>query len=177
MVLGYVPRGLIRISAGRGLCKLSTRSFLSTNTRTSTKTAHSLALSLYKPTGSALVRFASNTTKPPGIESIDTKHEAEISQRVMRAHPERVSSESTTHPLFHEVVDAPDLPEPDMMAGIKGDLVRADGRLMITTDSLRKLSKKRSLFKRYQKTLFTLVWLASYLTLQHPYLQSIWLGI
>ena len=177
MVLGYVPRSLIRISAGRGFCKLSTRSFLSTNTLSPTKAARSLALSLYKPTGSALVRYASNATKPPGNEQIDTKHEAEIGQRVMRAHPERVSSESTTHPLFHEIVDAPEQPDPDMMAGIRSDLVRADCWLTITTNNLRKLFKRHLVFKMYQKMLSTLAWLASYLTLQHPCLLSIWLGI
>ena len=84
-----------------------------------------LALSVYKPLPTALLRYAS--TAVPG-DDIDLKREEKIGEKKMRAHPERVSAESTTHPMFHEVATKDDEENVDMMAGIRQDLVRNDSR-------------------------------------------------
>lgn len=103
----------------------STKLCISSKARLSSyRSPRNLALALYKPGTSALVRYASSSSNPPGVEDIDAKREEKIGQKVMRAHPERVSSESTTHPPFHEIVDNNAEKEVDMMAGIRHDLVR-----------------------------------------------------
>ena len=83
--------------------------------------ASRLAISLYKPAPTALLRYASTAT--PG-DNIDHKREERIGEKVMRAHPERVSAESTTHPVTHEIVEEGEEEDIDMMAGVKSDLVR-----------------------------------------------------
>ena len=127
MVLVTVPRALARSSispARAGLHNLSTKAYLQTHSRWTPMNASSIALTPYKPCTSALVRYASKVVRPI-LPPIDKEREAAYGRRLLRAHPERVSSESTTHPIFHEIVEPPPRPDPDMMAGINGDLVRS----------------------------------------------------
>lgn len=73
-----------------------------------------------KPLTMSLVRF--ETTRRP-IDNIDVKHEEQVGQTVMRAHPDRVSADSTMHPVFGEVGKEEEEKDTDMMAGIRSDLV------------------------------------------------------
>ena len=82
--------------------------------------SNKLAISLYKPASTALLRYASTTA--PG-DNIDFKREEKIGEKVMKAHPERVSSESSVHPIMHEVATEDPEEDVDMMAGIRQDLV------------------------------------------------------
>lgn len=127
MVLITLPRVLARSSispARAGLRNSSTKAYLQTYSRWTPSKAGSIALTPYKPCALALVRHASKTIIRPVLQPIDKEREAAIGRRILQAHPERVTMESTTHPLFHEIVEPPPSPEPDMMAGINGDLVR-----------------------------------------------------
>ena len=55
------------------------------------------------------------------------KHEKELQKGHIDPHPEEVSPDSTTHQVFHEK-GVPEAEEDvDMMAGIRGDLVRCQG--------------------------------------------------
>lgn len=73
----------------------------------------------------ALTRFAA--TKGP-MDKIDTKHEADLGKSKLEAHPETVSSESSTHPVFHEIATPEEEKDTDMMLGIRQDLVSKHAR-------------------------------------------------
>lgn len=53
----------------------------------------------------------------------DKAWEKEISERVMNAHPERVSMTSTIHPMFGEVATKDPEDDVDMMKDIRHDMV------------------------------------------------------
>lgn len=63
------------------------------------------------------------------MDSINKKHEEEIARQKLEQHPELVSADSSTHPLFGEVGSTSEKSEKeddtDMMAGVKADLVSA----------------------------------------------------
>jgi hypothetical protein len=131
-VVRAVPRSFLRPNVQNNFINTYSKTYLSTNARLTTfQAARPAGLTLYKPSTAALVRYASNTSNPPGIDPINTQKEEKIGEKVMRAHPERVTLESTTHPPFHELGEASQEKEVDMMAGIKNDLVR----IIISTKS------------------------------------------
>lgn len=82
--------------------------------------ARSLAVS--KPLSLALTRFHSNTRVLQ--DKIDLKHEKDVAGQKLHAHPEYVSSTSSTHPVFGEVATKEQEKDTDMMAGIRSDMVR-----------------------------------------------------
>lgn len=81
----------------------------------------SLALTAYKPFTTSLQRFQTGS-------AIDIKHEKEVGKQPLEAHPEEVSTVSSVHQMFEEkgVEQVEDKGE-DMLAGVKGDLVRIPG--------------------------------------------------
>ena len=80
----------------------------------------SLALTTYKPFTTSLQRFQSANT-------IDTKHEAQVLQKHLKAHPDQVSTTSSVHQVFHEKgVKEEEEKGEDMLAGVKGDLVHSN---------------------------------------------------
>ena len=95
----------------------SSRQFLGSVSR---PVSSKLAISLYKPASTALLRYASTTA--PG-DNIDFKREEKFGEKVMKAHPEIVSSESSVHPITHEVATPDQEEDVDMMAGIRQDIV------------------------------------------------------
>jgi len=78
----------------------------------------SLALTAYKPFTTSLQRFQTGS-------AIDIKHEKEVGKKPLEAHPDEVSTVSSVHQIFEEkgVEEDADKGE-DMLAGVKGDLVR-----------------------------------------------------
>jgi len=56
-------------------------------------------------------------------DKIDEKHEKDVSKEKLHAHPEYVSSSSSTHAVFGEVATPEEEKDTDMMAGVRGDLV------------------------------------------------------
>jgi hypothetical protein len=75
----------------------------------------------------ALVRHQSTGDRKP-IDNIDKKAEAEIAQKEIKPHPELVSSTSTTHSAINSELDQARRghheDETEMLAGVKGDIVR-----------------------------------------------------
>lgn len=95
---------------------------LSNSRRPQNGTAASL-----KPVPSALSqrqRYASTQWDKP-----DLKAEKDIAQKKLEAHPELVSSTSSTHPVFSEIGTPEPEKEVDMMKGIKQDVVCTRCRL------------------------------------------------
>jgi len=74
-----------------------------------------------KPLTMALTRY--QTSRGP-VDNKDQKHEQEIGNEKLEAHPELVSSTSSTHQAFSEVGKPEEEKDVDMMAGIKSDFVR-----------------------------------------------------
>lgn len=70
-----------------------------------------------KPLTMALTRYQTN--KP--MDTIDQKHEQAVGKEKLHAHPDLVSSTSSTHALFSEVGKPEEEKDVDMMAGIKND--------------------------------------------------------
>ena len=76
---------------------------------------------LSKPLTMALTRF--QTTRGP-VDNIDQKHESEVGKEKLAPHPEIVSADSSTHPIFAEVGRQEEQEkDTDMMLGIRQDLV------------------------------------------------------
>jgi len=75
-----------------------------------------------KPLTMALTRYQSRggLSNP---DKIDEKHEKDVSKEKLHAHPEYVSSSSSTHAVFGEVATPEEEKDTDMMAGVRGDLV------------------------------------------------------
>ena len=70
-------------------------------------------------------RGAASKDGPP-MDKIDTKHEKELAKHVLEADPERVSMDSSVHPVFGEVAAPAEKKEEDkMMAGVNQDIVSA----------------------------------------------------
>jgi len=99
---------------------LSIRTSIPPFARTSPKSLRpsSLALTAYQPFATSLQRFQTGNT-------IDIKHEKGVGKQPLEAHPEEVSTVSSAHQIFEEkgVEEDSDKGE-DMLAGVKGDLVR-----------------------------------------------------
>jgi hypothetical protein len=81
----------------------------------------SLALTAYKSFTTSLQRFQTGS-------AIEIKHEKEVGKQPLEAHSEEVSTVSSVHQIFEEkgVEEVEDKGE-DMLAGVKGDLVRIPG--------------------------------------------------
>lgn len=77
----------------------------------------SLALTTYKPFSTSLQRYQTGNT-------IDVKHEQKVGKTPLEAHPEAVSSTSSVHQVFHEKGLEEEEKGEDMLAGVKGDLVK-----------------------------------------------------
>lgn len=78
-------------------------------------------LAIGKPVTLALARYASQQAP---MDKINKEVESKLGSEKLEAHPETVSSTSSTHPVFGEVGMAEDQhKDDDMMAGVKGDLV------------------------------------------------------
>lgn len=102
-------------------------------TSTSLTSRHALGpqasrnLEAYKPIALELARYRPLSTSVKCLanryDKIDRKHEEQVEQEKLHAHPDQVSSTSSVHQVFHEQ-GAPD-PEKDvdMLAGIKSDWV------------------------------------------------------
>lgn len=93
----------------------------------SSKFPRNLALSPYRPTTTALQRYASNSTGPPygptrGVvdEQIDHKAEEKQLKSEIPADPENVSVDSSTVPILEGRQNQDDAP---MLAGVYQDLV------------------------------------------------------
>jgi hypothetical protein len=81
-------------------------------------------LAIGKPVTLALARYASQQAP---MDKINKEAESKIGSEKLEAHPDLVSSTSSTHPLFGEVGMPEDQhKDDDMMAGVKGDLVSAN---------------------------------------------------
>jgi len=80
-------------------------------------------MSAYRPTVTSLVRSYATI---PGVTR-DSDKEHEIAQGKLAADPGLVSSSSSTHAVFSEVGTEAKEEDVDMMAGIRSDLVSADG--------------------------------------------------
>lgn len=80
-----------------------------------------LTLIAHKPFTTSLQRFQTGS-------AIDIKHEKEVGKQPLQSHADEVSSVSSVHQVFQEkgVEDVEDKGE-DMLAGVKGDLVRTPG--------------------------------------------------
>ena len=88
-----------------------------TQTSRSSLRPSSLALTAYKPFTTSLQRYQTGNT-------IDIKHERAVGNSPLEPHPEAVSTVSSVHQVFHEQgVEEEDKGE-DVLAGVKGDLVR-----------------------------------------------------
>ena len=55
---------------------------------------------------------------------MDIKHERQVGKSPLEPHPEEVSTLSSVHQVFHEQGVAEEDKGEDMLAGVKGDLVR-----------------------------------------------------
>ena len=78
-------------------------------------------LAIGKPVTLALARYASQQAP---MDKINKEVESKLGSQKLEAHPETVSSTSSTHPVFGEVGMPEDQhKDDDMMAGVKGDLV------------------------------------------------------
>jgi len=89
---------------------------------TAARRPQTLALANAKPL--ALARFQSSDSKAGGILNVDLKHEAQKAKEKLAASPEAVSTTSSTHPIMGEVGTKDEEDHTDMMAGIRGDMVR-----------------------------------------------------
>lgn len=78
-------------------------------------------MALAKPLAMSLTRFTSNTRVLQ--DKIDSKHEKELGAKKLSAHPEYVSTASSSHPIFGEVATKNKEDDTDMMAGIRSDVV------------------------------------------------------
>jgi len=56
------------------------------------------------------------------MDKIDEKHEKETANAKLEAHPELVSADSSTHPIFQEIGKPEEEKDTDMMAGIRADI-------------------------------------------------------
>lgn len=142
--------------------------FTATLSTLSTRRPQSLA----KPLGMGMTRFASARTP---MDNIDQKHERELAKGKLEAHPELVSAESSTHPLFEEIGKPEEEKDTDMMAGIRGDLVSSTGCVGVVCIMLslhRKRSRKHSLWRTSLVKPITLAWLVCSRTWQPPCPQS-----
>jgi hypothetical protein len=75
----------------------------------------------------ALARYASQMTS---MDKINKEAESKLGAQKLEAHPEIVSSTSSTHALFTEVATPEEKHDDgDMMAGVKNDLVSANSSL------------------------------------------------
>jgi hypothetical protein len=84
-------------------------------------------LAIGKPMTLALARYASQMTP---MDKINKEVEAKLGAQKLEAHPDIVSSTSSTHALFTEVATPEEKHDDgDMMAGVKTDLVSANSPL------------------------------------------------
>lgn len=89
------------------------------------------ALTISKPLSTSLQRYATQPDKP--FDHIDKKHEEQVIQKKLEAHPEEVSATSSVHKVFGEKgVEKPEEDE-DMLAGVKQDFV-CNRRLDVSTN-------------------------------------------
>lgn len=89
---------------------------------TAARRPQTLAMTAAKPM--ALARLQSSDSKAGGIANVDLKHEAQKAKEKLTASPETVSTSSSTHPIMGEVGTKDEEDHTDMMAGIRGDMVR-----------------------------------------------------
>lgn len=82
------------------------------------------ALKPFTPKTLALVRWQSADRKA-GMDEINKAQEAELQKQKLEAHPELVSSTSSTHPINSEIGTeaASREDQTEMMSGVKADLV------------------------------------------------------
>ena len=80
------------------------------------------ALVGYHPTSKALRRYAATHPGTP-YDHIDKKGEEKVAKSELEHHPEIVSTDSSIHPVFHEVGVEDREKDIDMFAGVKADLV------------------------------------------------------
>lgn len=84
----------------------------------------SLALALPKPLRTPFPRYTSTQPGKP-FDHVNKEEEKAIGKERLEAHPEAVSTVSTTHQVFHEnKVEEPEEEDVDMLAGVKSDFVR-----------------------------------------------------
>ena len=96
------------------------RNAIKFNTRLSTLSRTTRPMALAKPLSMALTRYQTNRG---AMDNIDSKHEQQVGQEKLEAHPETVSATSSTHPIFGEVGTEEPEKDTDMMAGIRNDFV------------------------------------------------------
>ena len=81
-----------------------------------------LSLTIYKPFGTALQRYATTSGTP--FDHVDKTHEKDIAKSPLEPHPEEVSTISSVHQVFHEKGVEEGEKDEDMLAGVWADLVR-----------------------------------------------------
>jgi len=125
----------------------------------SSKRPQAIAISIQKLNRTTL-RSSSKYDKP------DTKLEAKVGKKKLEAHPELVSTTSSTHPLFSEIGTPEPEKDTDMSAGIMADVVSESTSLvsMDTNLAIRKLSKILSTFPRFHDRHIGWAWQVSCLT-------------
>lgn len=104
------------------------------------------------------------------MDNINPKLEQKIGAKPLEAHPETVSSTSSTHALFEEVGTKEPEKDADMMAGVRSDLVCIviEQAPSPPIDSVRKLSRKPFLSTACRGRHTLLAWPVSCLTSQLP---------
>ena len=136
---------MLRSGPARSLSRSTLRLVSSSGSRTTTRfacqdaqaksTAHfvssrqprRLSLTVHKPFGTALQRYATTTSGDP-YDHIDKKHEADVAKSELVPHPEEVSTTSSVHQIFHEKGVEETEKDDDMLAGVWQDLVRSPER-------------------------------------------------
>ncbi len=127
-------RSLAKSSTTTATAPLLRRSQLRSLVRPVATRHQTLSLTLSKPTlpkTLALARWQSTERK--NVNEIDAKREDNLAHEKLEVHPELVSAESSARPIMAETGDGADArgkaavpveEDTDMMAGIRGDLVR-----------------------------------------------------
>ena len=118
-----VLRSTILAAPREAVIETTSKHQFASNARSlSIKSHPTLALALHRPATTTLLRYASTASGPP-YDHINTKREDKISHKELKQHPERVSEDSTVRHVFREEGVEEDEKSPDMMKGVKADLV------------------------------------------------------
>jgi len=119
MLRSTAPRSLLRSLASHPPVRQQFRSQLCTLSARPQQ-----AVKPFAPKTLALVRWQSTGNRRP-IDEIDQHTETELGKQKLEAHPELVSSDSSTRGINSEIgVKGAAEDDSDMMGGIWGDLVR-----------------------------------------------------
>ena len=74
----------------------------------------------WKPISAAATRYQRYSSP---VDKINVNEEKKLSKEKLEPHPEEVSTTSSIHPIFSEVKTPEPEKDPDMMAGMRSDIV------------------------------------------------------